>query len=126
MKTTKQIELAPNVAWRRNFTARIAVAAIALATTAIPALGSDASKNSETIRPFHVHVSDATLTDLRRRIATTQWPDKETVPDTSQGVQLDLMKKLARYWATDYDWRKVEARLNALPQFVTKIDGLDI
>src|SRR5205814_6621236 len=66
------------------------------------------------------------LVDLRRRIATTQWPEKETVTDASQGVQLATMQKLARYWASDYDWRKVEAKLNALPQFVTEIDGLEI
>ena len=78
------------------------------------------------IRPFKVHVPDEALTDLRRRIKATRWPGKEPVTDASQGVQLATMQKLASYWATDYDWRKVEARLNALPQFVTTIDGLDI
>jgi pimeloyl-ACP methyl ester carboxylesterase len=78
------------------------------------------------IRPFHVDVSDEALEDLRRRIAATQWPEKETVADTSQGVPLAPMQELARYWATDYDWRKVEAQLHALPQFKTEIDGLDI
>src|SRR6201991_1258158 len=78
------------------------------------------------IRPLHVHVPDAQLADLRRRIKATKWPDRETVPDASQGVQLATMQKLAAYWSTDYNWRKVEARLNALPQFVTEIDGLDI
>src|SRR5712691_7823251 len=78
------------------------------------------------IRPFKVDIPEEQLTDLRRRIAATRWPDKETVADASQGVQLATMQKLARYWATDYDWRKVEARLNALPQFVTEIDGVDI
>ncbi|HKC64586.1 MAG TPA: epoxide hydrolase, partial [Pyrinomonadaceae bacterium] len=80
----------------------------------------------ESIRPFHINVPQATLDDLRRRIAATQWPEQETVSDSSQGVQLTTMRELARYWVTDYDWRKVEARLNALPQFVTNIDGLDI
>jgi len=80
----------------------------------------------ETIRPFHVHFSDEALTDLRQRVAATRWPDKETVTDASQGVQLATLQKLAQYWATDYDWRKCEAKLNALPQFVTNIDGLDI
>jgi pimeloyl-ACP methyl ester carboxylesterase len=80
----------------------------------------------ETIRPYRVNISDEALTDLRRRIAATRWPDKETVADASQGVQLATMQKLAQYWATDYDWRKCEAKLNALPQFVTNIDGLDI
>ena len=78
------------------------------------------------IRPFHVNVPEAELTELRRRINATKWPERETVTDASQGVQLETMQKLARYWATDYDWRKVEAKLGALPQFITEIDGLDI
>jgi pimeloyl-ACP methyl ester carboxylesterase len=78
------------------------------------------------IRPFQFHATDEALVDLRRRIAATKWPSSETVADASQGVQLATMRELARYWQTDHDWRKVEARLNALPQFVTNIDGLDI
>jgi pimeloyl-ACP methyl ester carboxylesterase len=78
------------------------------------------------VRPFHIDIPDEALADLRRRIAATRWPDKETIADQSQGVQLATMQALARAWATDYDWRKVEARLNALPQFMTEIDGLDI
>src|SRR3954468_17110040 len=78
------------------------------------------------IRPFHVNVSEAELTDLRQRIKATRWPEKETVADTSQGVPLAPLQDLARYWATDYDWRKCEAKLDALPQFTTEIDGLDI
>ncbi|HEX6748310.1 MAG TPA: alpha/beta fold hydrolase [Longimicrobium sp.] len=78
------------------------------------------------IRPFHFNVPEAELTELRRRIAATRWPERETVADTSQGVQSATMQALARYWGTEYDWRKVEARLNALPQFITNIDGLDI
>ena len=78
------------------------------------------------IRPFHVNVPEAELTELRRRINATRWPEKEPVTDHSQGVPLATMQKLARYWATEYDWRKVEARLNALPNFITEIDGLDI
>src|SRR5262252_6403371 len=74
------------------------------------------------IRPFHVNVSDESLAGLRQRIDATRWPEKETVADESQGVPLATMQALARYWATDYDWRKVEARLHALPQFVTEID----
>jgi pimeloyl-ACP methyl ester carboxylesterase len=81
---------------------------------------------SAEIRPFHIKVSEEQLVDLKRRIAATKWPDRETVSDASQGVQLATMQALAKYWATDYDWRKIEARLNALPQFVTTIDGLDI
>jgi pimeloyl-ACP methyl ester carboxylesterase len=78
------------------------------------------------IRPFHVDVSDEALDDLRRRIAATQWPEQETVADQSQGVPLAMIRKLARYWETEYDWRECEAKLNALPQFITEIDGLDI
>jgi pimeloyl-ACP methyl ester carboxylesterase len=78
------------------------------------------------IRPFSVAVPDEALDDLRRRIEATQWPERETVADDSQGVPLATMQKLARYWATEYDWRRVEAKLNAVPQFITEIDGLDI
>jgi pimeloyl-ACP methyl ester carboxylesterase len=78
------------------------------------------------VRPFRIDVPEEALDDLRRRIAATQWPEKETVADQSQGVPLEMTQELARYWATDYDWRKVEAKLNALPQFMTEIDGLDI
>jgi len=78
------------------------------------------------IRPFRVHVPQEALVDLRRRIAATRWSDKETVTDQSQGVQLAAMKELGRYWGTEYDWRKAEAKLNALPQFVTNINSLDI
>jgi pimeloyl-ACP methyl ester carboxylesterase len=78
------------------------------------------------IRPFRVDIRDEALKDLRERIAVTQWPERETVADQSQGVPLVLMQKLARHWMTDYDWRTCEAKLNALPQFITEIDGLDI
>ena len=78
------------------------------------------------VRPFEVHVPEEQLADLRRRIAATRWPSRELVPDRSQGVQLATMQALARYWATEHDWRRCEARLNALPQFMTEIDGVDI
>ncbi|MGV2293208.1 epoxide hydrolase [Trinickia sp. YCB016] len=78
------------------------------------------------IRPLRVHASESQLDDLKRRIKATRWPERETVTDASQGVQLATMQNLARYWATGYDWRRVEAKLNALPQSVTEIDGLDI
>jgi pimeloyl-ACP methyl ester carboxylesterase len=131
MKTKKKIQLTPRVTSRRGFTARTAVASLALATATIPAMAGDGSatasnEDSAAIRPFQVHVPQAALVDLRRRITATSWPEKELVADGSQGVQFATMQKLARYWATDYDWRKCEARLNALPQFVTEIDGLDI
>jgi pimeloyl-ACP methyl ester carboxylesterase len=78
------------------------------------------------VRPFRIDVPEEDLLDLRRRIAETQWPERETVDDSAQGVQLATIQELARYWATDYDWRKCEAKLKALPQFMTEIDGLDI
>jgi pimeloyl-ACP methyl ester carboxylesterase len=90
------------------------------------AVAVGATKNGAAIRPFRVNVPVADLDELRRRIAATRWPEKETVADSSQGVPLGTTRELARYWATDYDWRKVEAQLNALPQFITEIDGLDI
>ena len=78
------------------------------------------------IRPFRIEVPEADLVELQRRVAATRWPSKELVDDRSQGVQLATMKELARYWTTEYDWRKCEAKLNALPQFTTEIDGVDI
>ena len=80
----------------------------------------------QSIRPFRVHVPDSDLANLRRRIAATRWPDKETVADASQGAQLARLQELVRYWGTGYDWRKLEAKLNAFPQFTTTLDGLDI
>jgi pimeloyl-ACP methyl ester carboxylesterase len=87
---------------------------------------SAANDPTERILPFRVHFSDADLADLKRRILATKWPDGEIVKDETQGVQLATMQKLAKYWATEYDWRKIETKLNALPQFTTKIDGVDI
>ena len=78
------------------------------------------------VRPFRFNVPEEELTELRRRINATKWPERETVADASQGVQLVTTQALARYWATDYDWRPCEAKLNALPQFMTEIDGLDM
>jgi len=88
---------------------------------------SNMATGDDTIRPFQkVNFPEAELTELRRRINATRWPDRETVTDASQGVQLATTQALAKYWATEYDWRKCEAKLNALPQFITEIDGLDI
>src|SRR6266446_9212594 len=84
------------------------------------------SEQADAIRPFNVNFPEAELTELRRRINATKWPERETVTDASQGVQRATMQALARYWGTEYDWRKVEAKLNALPQFIIEIDGLDI
>ncbi|HXD04775.1 MAG TPA: epoxide hydrolase [Burkholderiaceae bacterium] len=101
-----------------------AEAIVAAAAPAAPAAPQGVEDRS--IRPFNVHVPQSDLDDLRRRIAATRWPDRETVADRSQGAQLDQLQALVRYWGTDYDWRRAEARLNALPQFVTTIDGVDI
>jgi pimeloyl-ACP methyl ester carboxylesterase len=107
---------------RRGFLASsAAVGALSLFATSVRAAAADGS-----IRPFHINVPEEQLGDLRRRVVATRWPERETVGDRSQGVQLAKIKELVRYWGSDYDWRKVEARLNALPQFMTEIDGLDI
>jgi pimeloyl-ACP methyl ester carboxylesterase len=87
---------------------------------------SEQTTDTTAVRPFLVEVPDAELAELRRRIAATKWPERETVTDASQGVQLATMQALARYWATEYDWRACEAKLKAVPQFITEIDGLDI
>jgi pimeloyl-ACP methyl ester carboxylesterase len=97
-----------------------------LLPTSPPVVAPRASAADVSIRPFQFHASEAALADLRRRVEATQWPEKETVADESQGVPLATMQRLARYWATGYDWRKAEAKLNAFPQFTTNIDGLDI
>jgi pimeloyl-ACP methyl ester carboxylesterase len=94
-------------------------------TTAAKRVG-ERSEGKNALRPFHVNVPEAELAELRRRVNATKWPERETVTDASQGVQLATIQALARYWATDYDWRKCEAKLNALPNFITEIDGLDI
>jgi pimeloyl-ACP methyl ester carboxylesterase len=84
------------------------------------------STDNNAIRPFHVHIPEEEIIELRRRINATRWPEKETVADQSQGVQLETIQELARYWANDYDWRKVEAKVSAMPHFITEIDSLDI
>ena len=97
-----------------------------MATASATQERSKLATDKDAIRPFRVNVPEAELTELRRRVNATKWPERETVTDQTQGVQLATIQKLARYWATDYDWRKCEARLNALPNFITEIDGLDI
>src|ERR1051326_7153972 len=94
--------------------------------TAVAERGSEQSADRNAIRPFCAKVPEVELTELRRRINATRWPERETVADASQGVQLKTMQQLARYWGTEYEWRKCEAKLSALPQFITEIDGLDI
>ena len=127
---------------RRNFlnAAGVAVAAVEFGILGSRASAKDSSEGQlavaqftqqtgagdAAVRPFAVNVPEAQLIDMRRRISATNWPDRETVADDAQGVQLALIQEYARYWATGYDWRKCEAKLNALPQFMTQIDGLDI
>jgi Epoxide hydrolase N terminus len=98
------------------------------ADTATSAVATQRGSGDEhdAIRPFRVNIPEQTLADLRRRIMATQWPEKELVSDQSQGVQLATMEELAHHWGQQYDWRKIEAKLNSLPQFITNIDGLDI
>lgn len=120
---------------RRQFLQKVGVA---VAVSAQARFGFSMTQTSDTkqasgqatdksaIRPFHVNFPEAELTELRRRVKATKWPERETVTDASQGVQLDTIQKLARYWGTDYDWGKSDAKLKALPHFITEIDGLDI
>jgi pimeloyl-ACP methyl ester carboxylesterase len=128
-------DILPQTPSRRRFigTATAAVIAGSLSRLAfaetnqtVTEVAKSSGGDKAAIRPLRVHAPESQLIDLKRRIKATRWPERETVTDASQGVQLATMQKLARYWANDYDWRKVEARLNALPQFVTEIDGLDI
>jgi pimeloyl-ACP methyl ester carboxylesterase len=105
--------------------AETAQPAVALQSTAQVSAEEPPAGNTS-IRPFQFHASDKALADLHRRILATRWPSRELVNDATQGVQLDTMQKLAHYWATDYNWRKIEAKLNALPEYVTNIDGVDI
>src|SRR5262245_27783736 len=111
---------------RRTVLAATAAAGAASLVPTQPTAAADETKGGAAIRPFRIDVPEAKLVDLRRRIAATQWPEKETVENESRGVQLATIQALARYWATDYNWRQAEARLNALPQLMTEIDGLDI
>jgi len=110
---------------RRRLLATTALAIAAVGSASLFSFPSAAAPD-EAIRPFRIDIPEADLVDLRRRIAATRWPDRETVKDQSQGAPLAKLQELMRYWGTDYDWRKVEARLNALPQFVTTIEGVDI
>ncbi|KFC65768.1 Hydrolase [Bosea sp. LC85] len=110
---------------RRRLLGMAATAIVASAANLLPS-GLAAAPLGEAIRPFRITVPDAQLADLRQRIAATRWPDQETVSDRSQGNQLGTLREIARHWGTDYDWRTVEARLNALPMFMTEIDGVEI
>src|SRR6202795_3731209 len=110
---------------RRKILAASAVMSVAAASSLIPMQAHAATAN-ENIRPFQINIPNEQLVDLRQRIAATRWPEQETVADDSQGLPLSAMQEIARYWGADYDWRKVETRLNALPQFMTTIDGVDV
>ncbi|MDN5781562.1 MAG: epoxide hydrolase 1, partial [Luteimonas sp.] len=119
--------------FRRGVLAAVAAAFLSIpllafsnTASAAPRSERDAASAPDAIRSFHVDIPEAQLADLRRRVLATRWPAKETVGDQSQGVQLAKLQGLVQYWGTRYDWRKVEAELNALPMFVTNIDGIDI
>jgi pimeloyl-ACP methyl ester carboxylesterase len=124
MRTRSASEVIDHDRRRLLSTAAMGIAAAGVASL-FPASPAPAATGDD-IRPFRIAVPEEALVDLRRRINATRWPDRETVTDESQGVQLAAMQEVARYWGTDYDWRKGEAKLNALPQFITEIDGLDI
>ena len=124
MNTSKTIEAVDQDRRRLLGMATVGIAVTSAASLLPSQLA--AAPAGDAIRPFRISVPEEQLVDLRRRIAATRWPDKETVVDQSQGVQLATMQQLVHYWQTGYDWRKVETRLNALPQFITEIDGLDI
>jgi pimeloyl-ACP methyl ester carboxylesterase len=111
---------------RRQFLSTAAMGIVSASAASLFSAYPACAAGSDAVRPFHISVPGDRLADLRERVLATRWPDRETVADQSQGVQLTTIQQLARYWGRDYDWRKVEARLNALPQFVTEIDGLDI
>jgi pimeloyl-ACP methyl ester carboxylesterase len=126
-----KIKLTTTIARRGSFVARkvaawLTMAAASMSVIADKAPAAEDLSDPTAIRPFQFQASDEALNNLRQRVTATVCPEKETVSDTSQGVQLDTMKKLAQYWTNDYGWRKCEAKLNALPQFVTEIDGLKI
>ena len=124
MDTTRMAEEIDNHRRRLLGMATMGIA-VASAASLLPSQMAAAAAG-DAIRPFRVDVPEEQLADLRRRVLATRWPDRETVSDQSQGVQLEKLQQLVRYWGTGYDWRKVEAKLNGLPQFITEIDGLDI
>jgi len=117
----------PLHSWRKWLVYLVLIVAACAIGLGLYSLGhAETSATAETIRPFRAHIPQADIDDLKRRLADTRWPDKETVTDRSQGAQLLQLQGLVKYWGTGYDWRKAEAKLNAYPQFMTKIDGIDI
>src|SRR4051812_166857 len=131
LRTTEKI-MSTSSPTRRDVLATTAAAsaAVGLAASAAPGAaapaGSGTAQGDNAIRPFHIDVPEEALADLRRRVNATRWPEPETVNDDSQGVRLATIQNLAAYWGKEYDWRKCEAKLNALPHFITEVDGLDI
>lgn len=111
---------------RRSLLRSVATGIVVAGTASLFPLRSGHAERKTEIRPFRIDVPEADLVDLRRRINATRWPDRETVSDQSQGIQSAKLQPLMRYWATQYDWRKLGAKMNALPQFITEIDGIDI
>jgi Epoxide hydrolase N terminus len=105
---------------------RVGRSVLAANVVGVPSAKPAVAETNDTIRPFRVNVPEADLADLRRQIQATRWPDKETAPDQGQGVQLANLQELVRYWGSSYDSRKAEAKLDALPQFMTTIDGIDV
>src|ERR1700677_3296533 len=123
METRNRIKSTPFAVLRRNLIGQVVVPFLAFATAVFPVLAGDTSgvagaEDPNAIRPFYIHVPGEALADLRQRLAATRWPDRETVNDESQGIRLGEMQALVHYWATDYQWRKCEAKLNALPEVV--------
>jgi Epoxide hydrolase N terminus len=111
---------------RRRFVGVVATSIAAAGTTGWFSANMPVAAQGDAVRPFRVNIPEDELAECRRRIAATRWPDRETVNDQTQGAQLVKLQELVRYWGTDYDWRKAEAKLNALPQFMTTIDDVDI
>jgi hypothetical protein len=125
-ESTQRTDAIENIRDRRQFLGTAAIGIASASAAGLFPLHPVSAANNEEIRPFRVNIPNNELIDLRKRVLATRWPDRETVADQSQGVQLTTIQQLARDWGADHDWRKVEARLNALPQFITEIDGLDI
>jgi pimeloyl-ACP methyl ester carboxylesterase len=123
---TRRTDAVENLQDRRQFLGTAAIGIVSASVAGLLPIYPASAAKDDAIRPFRVNIPKDELVDLRKRVLATRWPDRETVADPSQGVQLTSIQQLARYWGTDHDWRKVEARLNAVPQFITEIDGLDI
>src|SRR5215470_5361648 len=131
----KSLVETPRAPMNRRESLKLATASLMTSLLPMPSLAAaqtesppkeKAMADKIAIRPFHFEASQADLADLRRRVSATKWPEQEQVSDATQGVQLATIQKLAQYWATQHDWRKCEAKINAVPNFITEINGLDI